>query len=104
MDGGFGQVADNRFHILADIADLGEFCGFDLDERRAREFSQTPRNLCLSDACRADHQDVFGVNFLLHFKIELHPPPAVAQGDRYGFFRGGLADDVTVQLGNDFTR
>jgi hypothetical protein len=34
-DGGIDQIADDLFHVAADIADLGELGGLDLDERRA---------------------------------------------------------------------
>jgi hypothetical protein len=36
-DADFNQIADDAFHIAADIADLGEFRRFDLDERGAGE-------------------------------------------------------------------
>ena len=58
------QIADDLLDVAADIADLGEFGGFDLDERRAGEFGQPPRDLGLADAGRPDHQDVFRQHFL----------------------------------------
>ena len=58
------EVANDLLDVAADIADLGEFRGFDLDERRAGEFGQPPRDLGLADAGRPDHQDIFRQHFL----------------------------------------
>ena len=52
------QVADDLLDVAADIADLGELGRLDLDERRAGELGQAPRDLGLADAGRPDHQDV----------------------------------------------
>jgi hypothetical protein len=51
-DRNLDQVADDLLNVAPDIADLGEFGGFDLDERRAGEFRQPPRDLGLADAGR----------------------------------------------------
>jgi hypothetical protein len=56
----FDQVADDRFHIAAHVADLGELRGFHLDERRLRELGQAARDLGFADTGRADHDDVLG--------------------------------------------
>ena len=53
------EVADDLLDVAADIADLGELGGLDLDEGRAGELRQPPRDLGLADAGRPDHQDVF---------------------------------------------
>ena len=58
------EIADDLLDVAADIADLGEFGGLDLDERRAGELRQPPRDLGLADAGRPDHQDVFRQHFL----------------------------------------
>ena len=97
------QVADDLLDVAADIADLGEFGGFDLDERRAGQFRQPPRDLGLADAGRPDHQDVFRQHFLAQQAGELQPPPAVAQRDGDRALGVGLADDEAVEFGNDFT-
>ena len=52
------EVADDLLDVAADIADFGEFRGFDLDEGRAGELRQPPRDLGLADAGWPDHQDV----------------------------------------------
>ena len=97
------QVADDLLDVAADIADLGEFGRLDLDEGRAGEFRQPPRDLGLADAGRPDHQDVFRQHLLAQAAGELQPPPAVAQRDRYRALGVALADDEAVEFGNDFT-
>ncbi len=92
------QVADDLLDVAADIADLGEFGGFDLDERRAREFGEPPRDLGLADAGRPDHQDVLRQHFLAQRAGELQPPPAIAQRDRNRALGVGLADDEAVEF------
>jgi len=42
------QIADDLLDVAADIADFGEFGGLDLDERRAGELCQPPRDLVRS--------------------------------------------------------
>ncbi|MEY9344146.1 hypothetical protein ABIF32_008240 [Bradyrhizobium elkanii] len=97
------EVADDLLDVAADIADLGELGGLDLEEWRAGELGQPPRDLGLADAGRPDHQDVLGQNLLAQGTGELQPPPAVAQRDRDGALGVGLADDEAVEFRNDFT-
>ena len=101
-DRDFDEIADDLFDVAADIADLGEFRGLDLDEGRAGEFRQPPRDLGLADAGRPDHQDIFRQHFLAQRAGELQPAPAVAQRDGNRALGVGLADDETVEFGNDF--
>ena len=75
----FDEIADDLLDVAADITDLGEFRGLDLDEGRAREFCQPPRDLGLADAGRPDHQDIFRQHLVPQAPRELQPPPAVAQ-------------------------
>ena len=96
------EIADDLLDVAADIADLGEFRGFDLDEWRAGELGEPPRDLGLADAGRPDHQDVFRQHFLAQIACQLQPPPAVAQRDGDGALGVGLADDEAVEFGNDF--
>ena len=96
------EIADDLLDVAADIADLGEFGGFDLDEGRAGEFRQPPRDLGLADAGRPDHQDVLRQHLLAQRAGELQPPPAIAQRDRDGALGVGLADDEAVEFGDDF--
>ena len=94
----FEQVADDLIHIAADIANLGKFGRLDLDERRAGELGQAPRDLGLADAGRADHQDVLGQHLLAHLAFELLAAPTVAQGNGHSALGVALADDVAVEL------
>ncbi len=95
------QVADDLVDVAADIADLGELGGLDLDEGRAGELGEAARDLRLADAGRADHQNVLGQHLLAHIAFELLTAPAVAERDGDGALGVALADDVAVELGND---
>ena len=78
--------------------------GLDLDERGAGQPGQPAGDLGLPHAGRPDHEDVLRGHFLPHVLGKLLPPPAVADGHGHRPLRVVLADDVAVQLGNDFTR
>ena len=100
-DAGLEQVADDLIDVAADIADLGELGGLDLDEGRAGELGEAPRDLGLADAGRADHQDVLGQDLLAQLLVELLAAPAVAERNGDGALGVALADDVAVELGDD---
>src|SRR3954453_23774869 len=72
------EIAHDLLDVAADIADLGELRGFDLEERRARELGEAAGNLRLAAAGGSDHQDVLRQDFLTHRSGELLPAPAVA--------------------------
>ena len=101
-DGDLDQIAHDLLDVAADIADLGELGGLDLEERRAGEPRQPARDFGLADAGRADHQDVLRQHLLAQLVVELQAAPAVAQRDRDGALGVALADDEAVELGNDF--
>src|SRR5512138_1218038 len=95
------EVADHRLDVPADVADLGELAGLDLEEWRAGQLGQPARDLGLADAGRADHEDVLGGDLVGQVGWQLAPPEAVAQGDGHGLLGRFLADDVFVELGHD---
>ena len=97
------EVADDLLDVAADITYFGEFGGLDLDEGRAGKFCQPPRDLGLADAGRSDHQDIFRQHFLAQATGKLQAAPAVAQRDGDRALGIGLADDETVEFGDDFT-
>ena len=101
-DAGLHKVADDLFHITADIADLGELGGFHLDERRIGETCQAAGNLGLADARGSDHENVLRQNLLAHRAFQLLAAPAVAQGNGHGALGILLPDDIAVELGDDF--
>ena len=101
LDGDLDQVANDRVHVLADIADLGELGRLDLDERRIGQARQTARNLGLAHAGRANHQDVLRRDLGAQAGINLLAAPAVAQRDRHGALGTGLANDMAVEFGDD---
>ncbi len=95
------EIAHDLLDVAADIADLGEFGRLNLQEWRAGELGEAARNLGLAAAGRPDHQDVFRQHLLAHRAFEAKPPPAVAQGDGDGALGVMLADDETVEFGDD---
>ena len=96
IDGDLDQVADDGFHVAADVADLGEFGGFDLEEGGVGKLREPPRDLGLADAGGADHDDVLRHDVVGKLGRELLTAGAVAQGDGDGAFGGVLTDDVLV--------
>ena len=104
QDRDLDQVAHDLLDVAADVADLGELGRLDLEERGAREPGEAARDFGLADAGRADHQDVLRQHLLAQLVVELQAPPAVAQRDRDRALGVGLADDVAVELGDDFAR
>ena len=101
VDRDLDQVADDLLHVAADIADLGELCRLDLEERRLGEAGEAARDLGLADAGRADHQDVLGQDLVAQIVVELLAPPAVAQRDGDRALGVVLSDDVAVEFGDD---
>ena len=97
-DGIGHEVADDLFDVAAYVSDFRIFRRFDFDEGSADEPGQAAGNFRLAHACRADEQDIFRNNFILHFFVQPLAAPAVAQGDGDGLFRFLLAYDVFIQL------
>ncbi len=56
----------------------------------------------LAHARGADHEDVLRGDLVAQLVFDLLAAPAVAQGDGHGALGGRLADDVIVELGDDF--
>jgi hypothetical protein len=96
------EVAHDLLDVAPDVTNLGEFGRLDLDERRAGETRQAPRNLGLAHAGRADHQDVLRQHLFAQLVVELQAAPAVAQRDRDRTLGIALADNEAVEFGNDF--
>ena len=104
IDGELDQVAHHRLDIAANIADLGELRGLDLDEWRLREAREAAGDLGLADSSRSDHQNVFRDDVLGKLRRQLLPAHAVAQRNRHGALRVLLPDDVLVELCDDLPR
>ncbi len=102
LDRHIGQIANDRFDVPTDVADLGELGRFDLDERRVGESRQAPGDLGLADSRGPDHENVFRSDLVTHLGADLAATPAVSQRYRHCTLRGILPDDVLVQLVNDF--
>src|SRR4051812_42507967 len=101
-DADLQKIAHDLLDVAADIADLGELSGFDLDERRAGEPRQPPRDFGFADPGRPDHQDILRQHLFAELFVKLQAPPAVAQRDCHRTFGVTLANDEAVELGNDF--
>ena len=102
LDCSISQITDDRLDVTAYIANFGELGGFNLDERCVGQFGQTTGDLGFTDTRGADHQNVFWRHFNAQFFGQLHPAPAVTQRDGYGALGVVLADDVAIELVDDF--
>ena len=102
VDRDIHQVANDGFHVAADIAHFGELAGFHFQERRIGELGQPPGDFRFADAGGADHEDVLRHHLFGHFGIQLLTANTVAQRDCNGAFGVGLADDILVELRDDF--
>ena len=100
--GAFDQIAHDLIDVAADIADLGELGGLDLEEGRTGKPRQTPGDLGLAHARRADHQDVLGRDLVAQIVRHALAAPAVTQGHGDGALGVVLTDDEAVQFRNDF--
>ena len=98
------QIPHDGVDVAADVADLGELGGLDLDERRVGQPREAARDLGLAHAGRADHQDVLRRDLGAHRLGDLLAAPAVAQRDRDRALRLLLPDDVLVELVDDLLR
>lgn len=63
---------------------------------------QAPGDLSLSHARGTDKNNIFRGDLILKIRVYLTPAPAVSKRDGHGFFCILLADDVFVQLRDDF--
>src|SRR5690554_3947579 len=97
------QVPDNGLHIPAHVAHFGKLGGFYLQEGRVGQLRQAAGNLGFTHAGGADHQDILGGNLVTQAAVQLHPAPAVTQGNGHGTLGFLLAHDVFVKFVNDFT-
>ncbi len=104
FDGDVDKIADDRINFAANIAHFGEFGGFHLDEGRLGEPRQPSRDLGLADAGGADHENVLRRDLRAQRFGDLLAPPAIAQRNRHRALGGLLADDVLVELLDDFAR
>jgi hypothetical protein len=101
VDRALHQVAHHRLHVATDVPDLGELGGLDLDEWCAGEASEATRDLGLTNARGADEDDVVGRDLLAHLLARLLAAPAIAERYGHGLLSVGLANDVSIQLGDD---
>ena len=104
VDGDLHQIANHGFDVAADVADFGELAGLHLQKRRIGELGQAARQLGFADAGGADHEDVLGHHLVGHLRLQLLAADAVAQRDGDGALGVGLADDVFVELADNFAR
>src|SRR5207249_7664361 len=93
-----------RLDVPADVSDLGELRCLDLQEGRAREPRQAPRDLRLSDPCRPDHQDVLWYDLLGDLARKPLAADAIAHRDGHGPLRALLTDNVPVEVLDDLSR
>ena len=101
--GKFHKVTDDLFHITAHIAHLGELGGLYLNKGRFGKPRQAAGKFGLADTGGADHQDILWQHFLAQVVGKLLAPPTVAQGNGHGALGLVLADNETIELGNNFS-
>ena len=104
VDRALDEVTHHRFHIAADVPDLGELRRLDFHERRAGKLRESPRDLRLPDAGGADQDDVVRRDLVPDGVRRALAPPPVAERDGDGLFRIALSDDVAIELGDDLSR
>ena len=103
LDGHVCQIADDGFHVPSYVAHFGKLGGLHFQEWCIRKLGKATGDLGFADTGRADHQNVLGGDLVTQADIQLHPAPAVAQGDGHRPFGFVLADDVFVQLVDNLT-
>ena len=101
-DGIFHQVADNALHIPAHIAHLCELGGLHLNEGSIYQPGQPAGNLRFAHTRGANHQNVLGTDFFPHGLLHLGAAVAVAQGNGHAALGLVLANNIAVQLPDDF--
>ena len=102
LHGDLHQIADDRVHILAHVADFGEFSGLHLDERCTGQPRQAAGDFSFSHTGWPDHENVLWRDFGAELFVCLLAAPAVAQGNRDGALGVLLSHNVAVKFGNDF--
>ncbi len=92
----------DRFDVAADVADLGELAGLDLEEGRGGQLGQAAGDLGLADAGRADHEDVLGRDLVGQVgRQRWRRRKRLRRAMATAFLAALLADDVLVELGDD---
>ncbi len=104
VDGGLDQIAHHGFHVPAHIAHFGVFGGLNFDERAASQPREAPGDFGLADSGRANHQNILRQDVFRHFGCQFLAAHAIAQRDGDRALSRGLADDVLVQLDDNFAR
>ena len=66
----FHQIANDAFHIPAHITDFGKLGGFHLHKRGFDQLCQSSGDLRLTNASRADHQNIFRTDLAAHLLIK----------------------------------
>ncbi len=95
------QIADHALDVTPNVADFGEFTCFDLDEGCLGQFGQPSGDFSFADPGGTDHDDVLRYDLIAQFGGHLLAPPAVTQGDGHRTFGVVLADDMTIEFGDD---
>mmetsp|Transcript_16045 Transcript_16045/g.49648 ORF Transcript_16045/g.49648 Transcript_16045/m.49648 type:complete len:455 (+) Transcript_16045:16-1380(+) len=94
------QIPDDLVDVAAVEPDLRELRRFYFDERRVGHLREAPRDLRLAAARRANHQNVLRHDLRLELFAQELVAPAISERNRHRALRGGLPDDVLVELGH----
>ncbi len=104
VDGDLHQVAHNRLHVAPHISHLGKLRRLHLQERRAGQLGQPPRNLRLAHARRPNHDDVLGHDVFGQLRRQLLPSHPVPQRNRHRALGRALPHHIFVQLRHNLAR
>ena len=103
LDGHVRQVTDNGLDVPAHVAHFGKLGRFHFQKGGVGQFGKTACDFSFTHTGGADHKDVFWCDLFAQTTVQLHPAPAVAQGDGYGTLGLFLAHDVFVELVDNLT-
>ena len=103
-DGQLHEIPDHRLHVPPHITDFREFAGFYLEKGRLCQPRKPTCDLRLPDSGGADHDDVFGSDFIPKMFRNLLAAPAVSKGDGDHSFGIVLANDKLIQFPDDLCR
>ena len=102
VDGCFDEIANHGFDVAADVADFGVLRGLHFHEGATGETREAAGDFGFADASGADHQNIFRQNVFGDLGRKLLASHAIAKSDGDGALGGVLADDVLVELRDDF--
>ena len=97
------EVAHHALDVTADVSDLRELGGLDLDERRLGQLGEPTGDFGFAASGGPHQDDVFRGDLVAQLFVDAPTPPAVAQRDGDRALGVVLPDDEPVKLGDHFS-